>query len=317
MAEPYDSLLAQDDTLQAALTAIGQEELSDRAALIAAGQSQLIPYGQIPDFPQTFIPSATVPGGQDRGTILNDIADPLTRQLAQQATQSGVSTVAQAQHAQDVNYANMIGSLTGRGAIRSGAFASHDADLIRQFNLQNFTDKTTLMNALGTSYTGYLNALAGRRQERSDAVNAALGRAIAKIQAGISLPGLAPTDPNVPPGYVPPSPFQINSPQAVDPTQLSDPGAPDYPTNQVYTPVYVGSNQTFEPKITDTNAYADVSNPVAPPSTPTPKPAAPSEPYLQSQPTPEVRPPKPAAPTVPVIGYGGGRTSGQVKRNQL
>jgi hypothetical protein len=211
----FDQYLAEDTPYQAALAAIGEREKADRAVLNATGQSLVIPYGEVPGFPQGGTPFGIGdPQGMSQQDIWNQMFDPETARLAGLATQSGVSTVAQSQHGRDVNYANMIGALAGRGQIRSGAFGTHAFDVDRSFQAQRYSDLQTLLRALGVDWNDYLSSEATRRQERSDATNAALSRIIAKIQAGL-IGGKTP-DPNKPaapttdPYPVPPGPFPVD-----------------------------------------------------------------------------------------------------------
>lgn len=199
MAIDYQSLLAGDTTLQDALKAISARGAANQADLTGAGQRALIQFGQIP----------TDLGGSYTGADQFGYSDPLTRDLAQQATQGGISTWAQLQHAGNVNRANTIAALTARGAFHSGALGTH----LNEVGLQNAQAQSqatqALLDQLHGNYQSYLTGQDQLTQNAASDVNDSYQRIIAQINAGLlgsGTPGTTATPAPKPPVTAAPHP---------------------------------------------------------------------------------------------------------------
>lgn len=306
----FAAMLQNDPTLRQALDSIQAQQDADRAALVAADRGAIIGYGQLPDFTQL--------GGTPNWdtSILTDITNPETAGLANAATTSGVSTVAQNQHAANVAYANMVGSLAARQALNSGAFLSHANEAALTARTQAFNSLQSLLGGMGTNYGTYLTALGQRTADRNTAVNDALQRIIAAIQAGQLAQKAQP--PQLPISVVDPTQTQPTVPvneggQVVQEPRGEPPAVVSGNAPNPYDMVGMSTGATSTPAVPSVDAGQVARNSQGLTATPYDNPIGPETPRLTGIP----KPPSPtvAAPTVPVPGYGGRSTSGQVRRN--
>lgn len=93
-------------------------------------------------------------------------ADDTLRQLAQDQTTAGMSTLAQRAHDYQLANAAAAGSVGARGLGRSGAYGMHAMENLHNYNVQRGIDESTLMDALE-----------GIRQQKAAAAQSALGQA--------------------------------------------------------------------------------------------------------------------------------------------
>lgn len=169
----YQTQLQNDLILQQQLAGINAGSTAHAAQLAALRRQALAQFGQIP----------TNLNGTMTGDVNSDI-DQTTRDLANTATQSGMSTVAQLQKAYQTQQEGDNSSLAARGMIRSGALGQH-ANLDLTAYQQSQGDATQkLLDYLSSAYQTYLGQQATDQSSAVDATNQALQRIIAQINAG-------------------------------------------------------------------------------------------------------------------------------------
>lgn len=181
-AVDYAKLLGNDYGLIQSNANIGAQGLTDMAALNAARQRAIAQFGSVP--------------GQTTGTgDLSGAIDETTRQLAEQATSSGVSTTAQLRKAYDTQRQSVNSNLAARGVLRSGAYGQHANEDLSNFNLASYQASQGLMDYLSGLYSGYQAQQQSLRDKQLQAENDALNRVIAQINAGQLTSGQAPAEP--------------------------------------------------------------------------------------------------------------------------
>lgn len=187
----YQSQLANDPMLQATLSGLSAQGVTDAAQLTAARQTALARYGQIP---------ANLSGGA-AGNVNADV-NQVTRDLAQQATSGGVSTVAQLARQYEQQQAADNASLAARGLLISGAVGQHANADLGAYQTSQYQAQNSLLDYLTGQNQNFLGQQAGLRSQAADASNQALQRIIAQISAGIGVgPTPQPTAAPRPSGY--------------------------------------------------------------------------------------------------------------------
>lgn len=166
----FGALLGSDVALQGQLGAIGARGVAQQAGLTAARRGALIGFGSVP----------TAAVGQLAGDV-----DETTRQLAQQATQSGISTLGQLQHQYRLAQQGSAASLAGRGLLRSGAYRQHALENQRTDQLGRAQATQGLLDRLSQLWNGYATDQAQAGQDAYTATEAALARLTAQINAGL------------------------------------------------------------------------------------------------------------------------------------
>lgn len=175
MAQPnYQALLRGYPGLASQLAAINAQGTANTANLTALRRRALIQYGQIPA--QL---SSVLTGG------VNADIDQLTRDLAGQATQGGVSTVAQLQRAYQQANQGDLASLAARGLLRSGATGQHLNENLGEYQRQQYGAQQQLQDQLAQAYQGYLGQQQQQRQSVYDATQGALQGIVGQINAGL------------------------------------------------------------------------------------------------------------------------------------
>lgn len=185
-SQSYADQLQNDLILQQQLSGINAGATAHAAQLTALRQQALAQFGEIP--------------ANLNGTLTGDVnsdVDQTTRDLANTATQSGMSTVAQLQKAYQTQQESDINSLAARGMIHSGALGQH-ANLDLTAYQQSQSDATQkLLDYLSSAYQTYLGQQATDQSTAVDDTNQALQRIIAQINAGyVPLPAAAASVPD-------------------------------------------------------------------------------------------------------------------------
>jgi hypothetical protein len=165
----YTSLLANDPQLQAALAAINAQQQQYQGAMTAAQQQALEQYGQIP----------AGLADQYAGLI-----NPTVQGIADQATQGGVSTVAQLQRTADQQHQSTLDTLAARGVLRSGALGVHENADSQAASTASYNALQSLLAGLGSDYSTYLGQQQTLGQQSQQATSDALTRIINQINAG-------------------------------------------------------------------------------------------------------------------------------------
>lgn len=194
----YASQLANDPGLQSQLAAINAQGTSNAANLTAEQQRALAQYGQIPDNL-----------GQYAGSIGQVNVDQTTRDLANAATQGGVSTVAQLLKAYQNQQQGDNASLAARGMLRSGALGQHANLDLTAYQQSQYDATQKLLDYLGSAYQNFLGQQSQGQTAAANATNQALQNLIAQINAGQL--GAAPNGP-------------VNAPDTSQPYQDAGPG---------------------------------------------------------------------------------------------
>lgn len=176
MAIDYRDLLAHDVALGPALNAIRAQSGVNLADLLGSSRRALASFGNLP--------SSSLLGSVLGTNVANQVVDQNTRDLANAATQSGISTWAQLQHAANVNHANDLAHLAARGMIRSGALGSHLAQEQLSNNQAQYNATQNLLDQLQGFQQNYLGAQQTNQQNAAQATSDALNRIIGQINSG-------------------------------------------------------------------------------------------------------------------------------------
>lgn len=200
----WATLLRGDPQLRAALQQINTAGVADTAALTAARQRALVGFGGIPE-----------------GVGGADITDTV-RQLAGQNTQAGLSTLAGLQHAYDLAQSGTVGSLIGRGLLRSGAYRQHSLENLRGLQTGTYQAQQGLLDTLAGYQKDYRAQQADLANQAATATNTALQGIIGNVNAGAygSPPQAAPTRPAT--SSVPPvAPKPMAAPYRIGPAAVA------------------------------------------------------------------------------------------------
>ncbi len=130
----------------------------------------------------------------NRGTIgdISGLLNPETRGLAQAANVSGVSALAQTQHAYGQANAVDAAHAAARGLGHSGLVGQYMNENLGGYQRNQYADQSALLAALGKGQQDYLSTQRDLQGQAGDATNQALARYIAMIQAGqIAAPAAA------------------------------------------------------------------------------------------------------------------------------
>lgn len=157
----YAALLSSDPILQQAIGAINAQGVKDQADVTAQRRQALIGYGGVPE-------------GAGVG---DDVADPATRQLAQQSTEAGLSTLARLKHGYEQNQGGDISSLAARGMLHSGAFRQHSMENLLGYQTSTADAQQDLLSRL----SGISGAFRDRQQGRADSVGKESGSALQRL----------------------------------------------------------------------------------------------------------------------------------------
>lgn len=187
----YTALFTSDPILQAALGQITAQNQQAQTALTAARQRALIEHGAIPD-PGTLSSALT-------GNVGDDITDS-TRQLAGQATEAGLSTLARLRRDYERQQEADVANLAGRGMLRSGAYRQHSTENLRNLQLGQYDAQQTLLDRLAGLWQGYQGQQADSASRAASATGDALTRALGQIDAGLVA---APAGPSPTPAHAP------------------------------------------------------------------------------------------------------------------
>lgn len=146
---------------------IAAARIGDQASLTAARQRALTEYGAVP----------TLTGNETTlvGNIAPDINDTV-RQLAQQNTQAGLSTVGQLKTAYDQNIQALQASLAARGLLSSGETGYQLGQQNNQYQQAGYNALQQLLDTLSGYQSSYLTAEQAREQAIAAAAQAAAGR---------------------------------------------------------------------------------------------------------------------------------------------
>jgi len=210
----YQQMLGNDPQLAAALAAIDAQQQAYQGQMTAAEQQALEQYGAIPA------------GLADQYASL---VTPTVQGIADQATQGGVSTVAQLAKAYAQNQTSTLDNLAGRGMLRSGATGVRENNDLQNYNVAGYNALNSLLGNLGQNYSTYLGQQDQLHQQSTTASSDALTRIINQINAGVVS---APTTATAAPGATTtPSP-----PPAAPAAPTAAPGATTTTTPKVSTP---------------------------------------------------------------------------------
>lgn len=168
---PFTNLLTGDPILKAQLAAINAQGTSAQALLQQIIRRRLIEYGLVPD---------ELAG--------NPNVDPLTRQLAAQATAGGVSTIAQLQEAFDRSRNARVESIAGRGFMSSGEFTQAARENLRDYERARYGAAQSLQDQLAEAQQSFLGTQQGLYGDSASAYQDALSRVVAQINAGATFP---------------------------------------------------------------------------------------------------------------------------------
>ncbi len=178
----YSRLLGNDQVLRQQLqgyntqatAAQGTRDLGDQGLIARSG----------------YAPSAGLLEA-NRGTIgdISGLLNPETRGLAQAANVSGVSALAQTQHAYGQANAVDAAHAAARGLGHSGLVGQYMNENLGGYQRNQYADQSALLAALAKGQQDYLSTQRDLQGQAGDATNQALARYIAMIQAGqISAP---------------------------------------------------------------------------------------------------------------------------------
>lgn len=165
----YGQALSTDPQLQAALEAVNGQLAAYRAQETAAIQQALENYGSIP---------ASLMGKY--GEFINKTV----RDLANAATTSGVSTVAQLTKGYHDSRTQAIDALAARGILHSGALGQHENDTLTAYNQSSYNALQALLSNLAGYQSTFLDQQNGLNQQAYGAANDAANRIYAGINNG-------------------------------------------------------------------------------------------------------------------------------------
>lgn len=179
----YTDLLKNDPILGQQLSGYNASGVSNQAALNAAQQRALIQYG-------------SVPGGALPGVTG---IDQTTRDLADQNTAGGLSTLAKIRAGYQQADQASVASEAARGILHSGAYGQHAAENLLNYNQAQDTGTQTLLDYLSGLYNGYLQQQQTLQQQAASSQGDALSRIISQITTGqitypTTVPHVAGTD---------------------------------------------------------------------------------------------------------------------------
>jgi len=176
VAPDYTALLANYPGLRAQIEAINQMGLANAARLTETRRRSLAQFGEIPDAAALSSPLV--------GNVNADI-NQVTRDLAQQATQGGVSTVAGLQRQRDLANQGSLASLAARGLLRSGATAQHLNENLGNYQRSLYGANQALQDQLGQAYQSFQGQQAQGQQDVAAATQKALEGVTGQVQAGL------------------------------------------------------------------------------------------------------------------------------------
>src|SRR5262245_34201825 len=168
----YKKYLATEPTLQAALRNINAAGLEQGAAR-DLGAIQL--YGRLGEAPDLSRPEFANFGPDARAALERAIAE---------GNQAGTSALARLQYGYHQNQSRDIGSLGGRGIIRSSALAQHLNENIRGLTLGQYDARQQALDARGQLQQTYLSGQRDLAGQAGTAVSQAQERAGQLINLG-------------------------------------------------------------------------------------------------------------------------------------
>jgi hypothetical protein len=170
-APNFQKLLAGDTQLRSTLTDLQAQKTGLDANLQAQRSSQLAQYGGIPS---------------NFGNLAGSVnVDETTRGLANAATQSGVSTLAQLAHAYQKQQSASAGDVAARGIGRSGAYGQHATENLHNYNIAQYQAQQQLLDTLNSLWSNYQQNTQGLVNQGATANTEALQRIIEQINAGV------------------------------------------------------------------------------------------------------------------------------------
>lgn len=215
----YEALTASDPILQAKLRAISGQGAIQQGQLSQARQQALIGYGAVPD-------AVTSPALTSLlGGIAPDITQ-TTRDLAQQGTDSGLSTLGQLRQGYTDKQRGDIGSLGGRGMLRSGEYRERSLENLHGLQTGEANAQQGLLSNLSGLWSGYQGEQQQNTSDAQTATSDALTRILGQINAGTLASPTKVASPGAPP------------PSGVAPGNVIS-GVPKPPPNYGFRPVPV------------------------------------------------------------------------------
>jgi hypothetical protein len=169
--QTLDELLASSPlyaAYQQQLANLMAQSVADKASRDAALKRAVIAYGEAPDVATT-ASLLGLPAG-DVGSIF----DPLTRQMAEQNTASGLSTKARVQQAYNDTQKQTVDTLAARGALQSGDLGWYSNRNLTDYNRKQYDQLNQLLDYLNGVQQGYVTAERARQQQEWEAMMEAL-----------------------------------------------------------------------------------------------------------------------------------------------
>lgn len=177
------ALLANDPALQSAIRSANTGGLLAGNSLVGQQQQALAQFGEAPN-----LQNLTAAQRANLGPLAAAIT-PTLNGIIGQANLAGLSTLARLQHAYDQTQHSSLAALAARGALHSGAYGSHAAENLRNYEIAQADARQQLLNQLGGYYQDYLAA----HQQGAQGVAQATGDALSRLVAQINTGTLAPT----------------------------------------------------------------------------------------------------------------------------
>jgi len=174
VAVNWTAYLQQDPLLPGILEALHTQGITDLTGFTGGAGSDIIRSGLTPDL-----------SGTPFASYADRIITPQIRDLAAQATRSGISQWGQILHQGDITRAEDLAHMRARGALNSGALGVHLREDQYQQNLAQANATQQLLDSLSGRYQNYLDQGAAERQQAASATNDAFTRIMAQINANM------------------------------------------------------------------------------------------------------------------------------------
>lgn len=168
----YASLLQNDQLLKQTLAGLNASGVQNQAGLQAAQQRALIQHGGVPD--PTLLAKYGVSG-----------IDQTTRDLANQNTSAGLSTLAKLTQNYKLADQASVNSEAARGMLRSGEYGQHAAENLLGYNQAQDSATSQLLDYLNGIYSGYLGQQQTLQGQAGTAQQDATTRLFDEIKAGL------------------------------------------------------------------------------------------------------------------------------------
>lgn len=171
--DPYQTILDNDPLYKQTVSELGAQGIQNAQQRAAAIQRYLIQYGQVPDFAGA---ASGLGLGANALGFLNTDVTPLTKQLADQNTQAGLSVVARLLDQHNRAQGGIQDQLAARGIFRSGATPSLLGQEGLQYKQAGSDAQNSVLDSVMSAINGYVTNQQAIQQQLRQAAEDAYGR---------------------------------------------------------------------------------------------------------------------------------------------